>query len=41
MTLNPRDLLPTPTWLRLSIVPVLAFVATVSDHNFLRLLPPG
>jgi drug/metabolite transporter superfamily protein YnfA len=35
MRLDPRALLPTPTWLRLSIVPVLAFIATVSDHNYL------
>jgi hypothetical protein len=35
MSLNLRALLPTPTWLRLAIVPVLAFVATVSDHNYL------
>ncbi|HYV37777.1 MAG TPA: hypothetical protein VE988_18980 [Gemmataceae bacterium] len=27
--------MPTPTWLRLAIVPVLAFLATVTDRNYL------
>ena len=35
MTLSWRALLPTPTWLRLAIVPVLAFLATVTDRNYL------
>lgn len=30
-----RACLPTPTWLRHAIVPVLAFVATVTDHGYL------
>lgn len=30
-----RDLLPTPTWLRLAIVPVLAFLATATDRHYL------
>ena len=35
MTDRLRALLPTPTWLRLAIVPILAFLATVTDHNYL------
>src|SRR5205807_5816135 len=35
MTLSPRALLPTPTTLRLAIIPVLAFLATVTDRNYL------
>src|SRR5438067_4795121 len=35
MTLSWRPLLPTPTLLRLAIVPVLAFLATVTDRNYL------
>src|ERR1700722_16338489 len=35
MTMCWRALLPTPNWLRLAIVPVLAFMATVTDHNYL------
>jgi hypothetical protein len=35
MTMCWRALLPTPNCLRLAIVPVLAFVATVTDHNYL------
>jgi hypothetical protein len=30
-----RALLPTPTWLRLAIVPVLAFLATATDRHYL------
>jgi hypothetical protein len=30
-----RALLPTPTWLRVAIVPVLAFLATVTDRQYL------
>ena len=30
-----RALLPTPIWMRLAIVPVLAFLATVSDRHYL------
>src|SRR5262249_46822446 len=35
MTFSPRALLPTPTKLRLAIVPVLAFLATVTDRTYL------
>jgi hypothetical protein len=35
MTIGPRLLFPTPTWLRLAIVPVLAFLATFTDRNYL------
>jgi hypothetical protein len=35
MTIHLRAWLPTPTWLRLAIVPVLAFLATVTDRNYL------
>src|SRR5271156_4167901 len=30
-----RTCFPTPTWLRLALVPVLAFLATVSDRHYL------
>jgi hypothetical protein len=30
-----RAFLPTPTWLRLTIVPLLAFLATVTDRHYL------
>jgi hypothetical protein len=35
MTFHLRALLPTPTWLRLAIVPVLAFLATATDRHYL------
>jgi len=35
MTIPWRALLPTPTWLRLAIVPLLAFLATVTDRHYL------
>jgi hypothetical protein len=35
MTFPLRGGYPTPTWLRLAIVPVLAFLATVTDRHYL------
>src|SRR5258707_15122210 len=35
MMLNPRAALPAASWLRLVIVPVLAFLATATDRNYL------